>query len=242
MREDEIDPDAHTQLDFDPIDPEPTGRAESLAWGEHVDADADYPYSTDSAPTEAHHSRSNTALVLGAVVLAVAVIICATVVAVLTLTKPRSAPPTAAPPATTVAVTTPPITPSTTVALPPPPVPSSAPQPTTTVASGPTIGDDCNNWGQFATDPVSGQDMLCTGYSDNIGHGASPQWYSAESGAVGPAAGTADAPRVGKRGGSCKGEVSMTMGRSSDDYYVWCIGGGQYDPPGSEPVWTVYSP
>lgn len=33
VREDEIDPDAHTQLDFDPIDQQPTGRAESLAWG-----------------------------------------------------------------------------------------------------------------------------------------------------------------------------------------------------------------
>lgn len=238
---DDVDPDAHTQLDFEPLDPEPTGRAEGLAWSTaEGQVEEDYPYSPDSAPTEVQHPHSATPLVLGAVVLAVAAIICATVLAVLTLTKPSSSP--VAAPTMTASASPAPTSPATTMAPPPPPVTTVTPSPTKTVASGPTIGDDCSDWMKFAVDPVSGQEMLCSGYSDNIGHGASPQWYSAEKGAVGPSDGAADLPRVGKKGSSCRGEVAQTMGRSSDGYFVWCIGGGQYDPPGSQPIWTVYSP
>ena len=144
---------------------------------------------------------------------------------------------------TTTAAAPLPTTPFTPMAPPPPPPVSIEPAPpTTSVVSGPTIGDDCSDWGRFDTDPVSGQDMICNGYSDNISNGASPQWYSAEDGAVGPAAGLADLPRVARKGSSCRGEAPQAMGRSSDDYFVSCIGGGQYDPPGSQPIWTVFRP
>ncbi|MHA7663710.1 serine/threonine-protein kinase [Mycolicibacterium sp. HS_4_1] len=125
------------------------------------------------------------------------------------------------------------------VAAPPPVTVMAAP--TTSAAQipgGPTIGDECGDWMKFSTDPVSGQTMLCGGYPG----GDSMTWSSAEEGAVGPAKGTADKPRVGKVGSSCRGEVPFTLGRSSDNYLVWCTGGGQYDPPGSISTWTKYHP
>lgn len=126
----------------------------------------------------------------------------------------------------------------------PPPV-TVTPAPTTSasqVPSGPTIGDQCADWMKFATDPLSGEEMLCGGYSENLSRGEPTRWYSAEEGAVGPSDGAADLPRVGRLGSSCAGEVSLTTGRSSDGYMVMCVGGGPYDKPGTEPVWAKYSP
>lgn len=135
----------------------------------------------------------------------------------------------------------------TTTAIPPPPgapMPATAAPPTTAaqVPSGPTIGDQCDDWMKFTTDPLSGQQMLCSGYSENLSRGEPMTWYSAEEGAVGPSSGAADLPRVGRLGSSCAGEVALTMGRSSDGYMVMCVGGGLYDKPGSKAVWTKYSP
>ena len=136
--------------------------------------------------------------------------------------------------------------------LPPPPPVTVTAAPTTSTAqvqSGPTIGDECHDWMKFSTDPLSGQEMLCSGYSDNLSRGEPMKWYSAEAGAVGPSA-EADAPRVGKIGSSCNGEVPYTMGRSSDGYAVWCYSGPRALMPGlkwlSTPdersVWALYSP
>jgi hypothetical protein len=109
----------------------------------------------------------------------------------------------------------------------PPPVTVTAPTTSTAqVQTGPTIGDECDDWMKFSTDPLSGQEMLCSGYPDNLSRGEPMKWYSAEAGAVGPSSGWADAPRVGKTGSSCSGEVPYTMGRSSDGYAVWCVGDG----------------
>ena len=52
----------------------------------------------------------------------------------------------------------------------PPPVTVTA-APTTSTAqvhSGPSIGDECYDWMKFSTDPLSGQEMLCSGYSENL--------------------------------------------------------------------------
>jgi hypothetical protein len=65
-------------------------------------------------------------------------------------------------------------------------------------------------------------------------------WYSAEEGAVGPSAGWADAPRVGRTGSSCNGEVPFTTGRSSDGYAVWSVGDGALAD--KNPVWAAYRP
>ncbi len=123
----------------------------------------------------------------------------------------------------------------------PPPVTVTAPTTSTAqVQTGPTIGDECDDWMKFSTDPLSGQEMLCSGYPDNLSRGEPMKWYSAEAGAVGPSSGWADAPRVGKTGSSCSGEVPYTMGRSSDGYGVWCVGdGAQAD---KNPVWAAYHP
>src|SRR6185312_5407380 len=67
----------------------------------------------------------------------------------------------------------------------PPPVTVTAAAPTGTVPSGPTIGDVCNDRMKFATDPVSGQEMICDNYSENISRDGL-KWFSAEKGAVGP--------------------------------------------------------
>lgn len=126
----------------------------------------------------------------------------------------------------------------------PPPLTVTVPAPTSTVAlpAGPTIGDSCTDRGKFATDPVSGQEMICDNYSSNISRDGY-KWFSAEKGAVGPDSGAADLPRVGRVGSSCDGEVLHTMGRSSDGYIVWCDGGpGSYMPGTTAPTWMVFHP
>ncbi|KUI16924.1 hypothetical protein AU193_22330 [Mycobacterium sp. GA-1285] len=128
-------------------------------------------------------------------------------------------------------------------AVPPPMTITALPTTSTAeVPSGPTIGDECDDWMKFSIDPLSGQEMLCSGYSGVLSRGEPMRWFSAEEGAVGPSHGTADLPRVGRLGSSCDGEASLTMGRSSDGYMVMCVGGGPYDRPGTRPVWTKYSP
>lgn len=124
----------------------------------------------------------------------------------------------------------------------PPPVTVTA-APTTSTAqvhSGPSIGDVCYDWMKFSTDPLSGEEMLCSGYSENLSRGDPMTWYSAEEGAVGPSAGWADALRVGRTGTSCSGEVPFTTGRSSDGYAVWCVGDGALAD--KNPVWAAYHP
>jgi hypothetical protein len=124
--------------------------------------------------------------------------------------------------------------------------------PTTTNSqnlNGPTIGDECSDWMKFSIDPISGQEMLCSGYSGNLSRGDSTKWYSAEEGAAGPSAGWASAPRVGITGSPCS-EPPFTFGRSSDGYAVWCHSGSRALMPGLEwlstpderPVWALYSP
>ena len=116
--------------------------------------------------------------------------------------------------------------------------------PTTSTAqvdSGPTIGDECDDWMKYSTDPLSGQEMLCGGYSGNLSRGEPMKWYSAEVGAVGPSDGLADTPRVGKTGSSCSGEVPYTRdGRAMATCVVhrWA---GDLSMPGP-PTWTVYHP
>ncbi|MGY4650511.1 serine/threonine protein kinase [Mycobacterium sp. URHB0021] len=151
-----------------------------------------------------------------------------------TISSSSNAPTTSTPTPTSTAA------PSSTAA--PPPVTVTA-APTTTTAqvhSGPTIGDECSDWMKFSTDPLSGQEMLCSGYSENLNRGEPMKWYSAEAGAVGPSAGWADAPRVGRTGSSCSGEVPFTTGRSSDGYGVWCMGDGAQSD--KNPVWVAYHP
>ena len=118
----------------------------------------------------------------------------------------------------------------------------AAPTPTAAASSGPTIGDVCHDRMKFATDPVSGQEMICDNYSGVLNR-EPLRWFSAEKGAVGPDAGAADLPRVGRVGGSCDGEVLTTQGRSSDGYVVWCNGGpGSYMPDTPAPIWIVFHP
>lgn len=91
----------------------------------------------------------------------------------------------------------------------------ATPVPTTTLSqgpSGPTIGDECAEWMKFSVDPISGQEMLCNGYPENLSRGGPMTWTSAEEGAVGPSGGWADAPRVGRTGSSCSGEVPLQRG------------------------------
>jgi serine/threonine protein kinase, bacterial len=153
-----------------------------------------------------------------------------------TVSSSSKAPTTSTPSPTATAAAPPP-------AAPPPVIVTAAPTTSTAqVQSGPTIGDECDDWMKFAPDPLSGQEMLCGGYSENLSHGEPMKWYSAEKGAVGPSDGAADLPRVGRLGSSCDGEVEFTMGRSSDGYMVWCEGGGPYDKPGTKPVWAKYHP
>ena len=52
------------------------------------------------------------------------------------------------------------------------------------------------------------------------------RWYFRRGRCGGTASGWADAPRVGKTGSFCSGEVPYTMGRSGDGYGVWCAGDG----------------
>lgn len=63
------EPDAPTRLDFAPLDPEPTGQAESLAWSGEQEEAEDYPFSPDSAPTVVVEARSGTPVVIAAVIL-----------------------------------------------------------------------------------------------------------------------------------------------------------------------------
>jgi hypothetical protein len=134
-------------------------------------------------------------------------------------------------------------TPTVTMTL-PPPVTVTVAAPSITVAApiGPTIGDACTDRMKFATDPLSGQEMICDNYSDTISR-EGLKWFSAEKGAVGPDVGAADLPRVGRVGSSCAGEVLTTQGRSSDGYVVWCNGGpGSYMPGTTAPTWMVFHP
>jgi hypothetical protein len=146
--------------------------------------------------------------------------------------------------ASVVALVVPSPKPSEPVVAAPSPVTVTA-APTTSTAqihSGPSIGDECYDWMKFSTDRLSEQEMICSGYSENLSRGDPMTWFSAEEGAVGPSAGWADAPRVGRTGSSCTGEVPFTTGRSSDGYAVWCFGGPGSYMPGTKPIWTVYRP
>ena len=143
---DDVDPDAHTRLNFDPIDPEPTGRAE--AWsGEQLIQD--YPYSPESAPTViVKEESSNSMMIVAAILVAAAMIFAGFVTVAMTgrdsvttaasstptptmvQSGPLPATPIRVPPPVTVTVTPPPRT-STVVAA-PPPVPQPQPQSSST--------------------------------------------------------------------------------------------------------------
>jgi serine/threonine-protein kinase len=127
----------------------------------------------------------------------------------------------------------------------PPPVTVTALPPTSAaqVPTGPTVGDQCNDWMKISIDATTEQEMICSGYPDDY---PKMTWYSSGSTLVG---GMADAPRVGRTGSPCN-VPPFTFGRSSDGYSVWCFGGGTALMPGGKslsvpnesPVWALYSP
>jgi serine/threonine-protein kinase len=201
-----------------------------------------FPSNTDSATAHSGPAGPVSRWLIG---VAVAVLLLLGVVGVLwrpwqhpqsdtTATSSSNAPTTSTPTGTTTAA-------APSAAAPPPVTVTAAPTTSTAqVHSGPSIGDECYDWMKFSTDPLSGQEMICSGYSENLNHGEPMTWYSAEEGAVGPSAGWADAPRVGRTGSSCNGEVPFTTGRSSDGYAVWCVGDGALAD--KNPVWAAYRP
>jgi serine/threonine-protein kinase len=116
---------------------------------------------------------------------------------------------------------------------------AASPEPTTTAApvqTGPTIGDECNDWMKFATDSKTGEEMLCFGYPDTLSRGEPMTWFSTTTG---PVAGAADKPLVGRTGSPCSAPP-YTFGRSSDGYSVWCVGDGAQSD--QNPVWKPYAP
>ena len=124
----DIDPNAHTRLNFDPVDAEPTERAE--AWSGEQPAE-DYPYSPESAPTVIVKEESGNSTMVVVAILIAAVIIFAGIVTV-TMTRPNF-----------LTASAPSSTPTTTTMLqsaPPPPVTVTAPAPppvTVTAAAPP---------------------------------------------------------------------------------------------------------
>jgi hypothetical protein len=209
--------------------PSETETGSIYAWG--LDDDG-----VDEPPTQRLTSRRITALGVAASLIVIAV---AGVVAFVVIRQHSQPKAPSAPVVATVAAPPPTVT----MTLPPPvTVTAAAPTGTVAVPSGPTIGDVCNDRMKFATDPVSGQEMICDNYSENISRDGL-KWFSAEKGAVGPDAGAADLPRVSRVGSSCDGEVLTTQGRSSDGYVVWCNGGpGSYMPGTTAPTWMVFHP
>ena len=123
------------------------------AWG--LDDDG-----VDEPPTQRLTSRRITALGVAASLIVIAV---AGVVAFVVIRQHSQPKAPSAPVVATVAAPPPTVT----MTL-PPPVTVTAAAPTGTVPSGPTIGDVCNDRMKFATDPVSGQEMICDNYSENI--------------------------------------------------------------------------
>lgn len=209
---DNIDPDAHTHLDFEPLDSEPTGRADGLAYsGEQVEAEEDYQYSPENAPTAIVMTRSGTPLVVGAVVLAVAAIICATVLAVLRLTKPSSSP-VSAPTMTTVTMLT------TTSVAPPPPPPPAAPTVTVTTKvvvsklGTPCAGSSGYNLGKLSTDPATDRIIVC-GWDEGI---TIQIWQPVTE----PLVGTV------KSGSACLPSQQGQSARSTYNYLVSCTDPG----------------
>lgn len=134
--------------------------------------------------------------------------------------------------------TSPIVTATTTAEASPAPVPPpvtvtvTPPASTTAVVSGPTIGDQCDDWMKFSTDSTTGQEMVCGGAPDD----PTTTWQSTASGM---ASGMANLPRVGASGSACSAPP-YTFGRSSDGYAVWCVGGGSQAV--DTPVWTKYRP
>jgi hypothetical protein len=150
--------------------PSETETGSIYAWG--LDDDG-----VDEPPTQRLTSRRITALGVAASLIVIAV---AGVVAFVVIRQHSQPKAPSAPVVATVAAPPPTVT----MTL-PPPVTVTAAAPTGTVPSGPTIGDVCNDRMKFATDPVSGQEMICDNYSENISRDGL-KWFSAEKGAVGP--------------------------------------------------------
>ena len=119
-------------------------------------------------------------------------------------------------------------TPTATAAAPPPAPTSAAPEPPapTDDASdpeahndlGPRLGEECADRMKFSTDAVTGEEMICDGYSEDIGvYGKLPTWL-----AVSQWWGDKDRLPVGALGSPCN-VPEFTSGRSSDGYAVWCL-------------------
>ncbi len=71
---------------------------------------------------------------------------------------------------------------------------------------------------KFSTDAVTGEEMICDGYSEDIGvYGKLPTWL-----AVSQWWGDKDRLPVGALGSPCN-VPEFTSGRSSDGYAVWCL-------------------
>jgi hypothetical protein len=137
-------------------------------------------------------------------------------------------------------------TPSSGSARPAPPLPIPTRAPTTSlpstvttttstsaVASGPAIGEPCNNWSKIARDPNTGLTIICDGAT---GSGApAPHWTTDDlSHVIG----------VETIGASCANSQPYAMAISPDDYLVACFpadaGVGQLAGPGS--TWQIYHP
>lgn len=148
-----IDPDSYTVLDFETVDSEPTGLAESLAWSGEIEQQAD-------------PSPRGNGLVIGAVVLSAVAMICSTITAVVLFQSAPSVP-TIVP--ITSTVTAPPVT-VTPPPPPPPPVTSTVTPPpvtsTKTVAPNPSpapegsIGHPCGPWNATKWSDMDGQ-LVC---------------------------------------------------------------------------------
>jgi hypothetical protein len=104
---------------------------------------------------------------------------------------------------------------------------------TSAVASGPAIGEPCNNWSKIARDPNTGLTIICDGAT---GSGSpAPHWTTDDlSHVVG----------VETIGASCANSQPYAMAISPDDYLVACFpadaGVGQLAGPGS--TWQIYHP
>jgi hypothetical protein len=117
---------------------------------------------------------------------------------------------------------------------PPAPIPPPAPPTTTsTVATGPVIGEPCSDWSKIARDPNTGLTIICDGAT---GAGAAPPHWTTDdlSHVIG----------VQTIGSSCAGSQPYAMAISPDDYLVACFpaDAGSDQLAGQGSTWQIYHP
>jgi serine/threonine-protein kinase len=114
---------------------------------------------------------------------------------------------------------------------------TSQPTQSTRPSIAPTLDDPCDDYDKLATDPSTGQEMVC-------GANSSPAtqlfWIKGPDLSGG----------VHFAGTACPGEPQFVFSRSTDDYVIWCVdgqssalepGGVTIDNPVG-PIWSLYSP